>query len=60
MKCKHWVLSLAVEIGCEAEILFGPQQSHTLFGSYIAMELPLVQMLLTPNKDSIVLLEPVC
>lgn len=37
MKCKHWVLSLAVEIGCEWEILFGPQHSHALFGGYIAI-----------------------
>lgn len=41
MKCKYCIQSLALEIGCEGGILFGPKYRQALFGGYIPVEVQL-------------------
>lgn len=60
MKCKYSVQFLALEIGCEGGILFGPKYRQSFICGLYSYGSAAVHMLLIPNKDSIVLWEHAC
>lgn len=60
MKCKYCVQSSALEIGCEGGILFGRKYRQSFICGLYSYGSAAVQMLLVPNKDSIVLCKHAC